>query len=445
MLSIFLISTNKRKNSTLQPTGGVKYSVSLKDGCSIDTPTFILNATNINGYNYCYCENWQKYYWITSRTYDKGMWFISCTCDLLATYKAAILDTSALVIRSSSFCDPYIPDMLMPINKAVNNSERNVKMELTQEGSIIAGFIGNGTTSYYVFTPSGFNNLMDKIYTKECFDTNNSALGITSDLYYKLFINASQYVMSATWIPAIVVGATKAIKLGAYDTGITAGAVSAGTIWERTYNVQIPTNPLISDKRQYLNYEPFAYYNILLPYIGTIPIPSSDLQDASTLTVKYSCDVSGNLQVNVGTDVGIYIATLNGSFGVPVAFGGASSTPGSSIIGAAGGVVASILTGNPLGIAGSIISGIEGALPTVSCSGGSCGAVCGDPYIRFHARFAVQGDVDNDKYGRPYGVTTKLTKFTGYVKTIDASVSCYATEAQTAEINNQLDSGIYIE
>lgn len=445
MLTISLISTNKRKNSTLQPTGSVEYKVSLKDGCSIDMPTFILNATNINGYNYCFCKDWQKYYWITSRTYDRGVWYISCTCDLLATYKAAILDTTAFVVRSSSFCDPYIPDMFMPINKAVNNSERNVKMELSETGSIIAGFIGNGTTSYFVFTPSGFNALMDKIYTKECFDSNNSALGITSDLYYKLFINASQYVMSATWIPAIVLGASKTIKLGSYSTGVTAGALSMGTIWKRTYSVQIPQNPLINDNRKYLNYEPFAYYTILLPHIGTIPIPASDLQDAKNIVVKYSCDVAGNLQVNLGTDAGIYIATLNGSFGAPVAFGGASSTPGSSIIGATAGVIASIATANPIGVAGSIISGIEGSLPSVSCSGGSSGAVCGDPYIRLHARFAIQGDVDNAKYGRPYGVTAKLENFSGYIQTVKASVACYATDTQTSEINNQLDSGIYIE
>ena len=445
MLTISLISTNKRKNSTLQPTGGFEYKVSLKDGCSIDTPTFILNASSVNGYNYCYCKDWQKYYWITSRTYDKGVWYIRCTCDLLATYKVAILDTSAFVIRSSSFCDPFIPDMFMPINKSVNNSERNIKMELTETGTIIAGFIGNGTTAYFAFSPSGFNALLDKIYSKDCFDSNNSALGITSDLYYKLFINANQYVMSATWIPATVLGVNKSIKLGAYETGLTGGALSMGTIWERTYSVQIPQNPLISDNRKYLNYEPFAYYTILLPHIGTIPIPAGDLQDATNIVVKYSCDVAGNLQVNLGTDAGIYIATLNGSFGAPVAFGGASSTPGSSIIGATAGVIASIATANPIGVAGSVISGIEGSLPSVSCSGGSSGAVCGDPYIRLHARFAVQGDVDNTKYGRPYGVTAKLESFKGFVQTVKASVSCYATDAQTAEINNLLDTGIYIE
>lgn len=445
MLSIFLISTNKRKNSTLQPTGGVEFSVSLKDGCSIDAPTFILNATNINGYNYCYCKNWQKYYWITSRTYDKGVWIISCTCDLLATYKAAILDTSALVIRSSSFCDPYIPDMLMPINKAVNNSERNVKMSLTETGTIIAGFIGNGTTSYFVFNPRDFNSVLDKIYTKECFDANNNLLELAESKTLKFFVNASEYVMSATWVPATILGANKPIKLGGYNTGLTGGAVSGSTIWTETKSVQVMQNPLIDNNRKYLNYEPFAQYTILLPHIGTINIPASDLQDASLLNVKYGCDVSGNLQVNLWTDVGIYIATLNGSFGAPVAFGGASSTPGASVLGAAAGLAGSILTANPIGAVGAIASGIEGSLPAVTCSGGSSGAVCGDPYIRFHARFAVQGDVDNDKYGRPYGVTTKLTKFAGYVKTIDASVACYATEAQTAEINNQLNSGIYIE
>ena len=445
MLTVLFLSTNKRKNSTEQPAGGTELSVSLKDGCSIDAPTFIVSVANPNGWNYCFCSNWKKYYWITSRTYDKGVWYISCNCDVLATYKAAILDTSAFVVRSASYCDPYLPDMFMPINKSVNNSERNVAMELSQTGTILAGFIGNGTTAYYSFSPSAFNNLLNRIYTKACFDANNSLLGLAESTTLKLFINASDYVMSATWVPATVLGATTSIKLGAYETGLTGGKLADGTVWTRTMTVQVPQNPLIDDNRKYLNYEPFAHYTLLLPYIGTIPIPASDLQNAASLTIKYSCDVCGNLQVNISTDSGVYIATLNGSFGAPVAFGGASSTPGASVIGSASGVVGSILTGNVLGAVGSIASGIEGSLPQVSASGGSSGTVCGDTYIRLHARFAVQGDVDASLYGRPYGVTAKLSAFTGYVKTLNASVQCYATDAQTSEINNALDSGIFIE
>ena len=445
MLTVRFLSTNKRKNSTAQPDGGTELSVSLKDGCSIDAPTFIVNVPNTNGYNYCFCSNWQKYYWIDNRTYDKGVWYISCHCDVLATYKAAILDSSAMVVRSASYFDPYLPDMFMPINKSVNNSERNVQMELSQTGTIIAGFVGNGSTAYYSFSPSEFNNVLNRIYTKACFDANNSLLGLAESSTLKLFVNASDYVMSATWVPATVLGATSSIKLGAYDTGLTGGKLSDGTIWTRTMTVQIPKNPLIDDNRKYLNYEPFAYYTLLLPYIGTIPLPATDLQDAASLSVKYSCDVSGNLQVNVSTDVGIYIATLNGSFGAAVAFGGASSTPGASVIGSAVGIASSVLTANPLGVVGSIASGIEGALPQVSASGGSSGAVCGDTYIRLHARFAVQGDVDATLHGRPYGVTAKLSSFAGYVLTKNADVSCYATDSQTKDINAMLDAGVFIE
>lgn len=445
MLTVRFLSTNKRSNSTLQPEGGTELSVSLKDGCSIDAPIFIVNVANANGWNYAFCNNWQKYYWITNRTYDKGVWYISCTCDVLATYKAAILDTSAMVVRSSSYHDPYLADMFMPINKSVNNSERNVAMELSQTGTILAGFVGNGTTAYFAFSPSAFNNVLNQIYTKECFDANNSLLGTAASEVIKLFVNASDYVMSATWVPATITGVSTSIKLGGYETGLTGGKLADGTVWTRTYSVQIPRNPLIDDNRKYLNYEPFAYYTILLPYIGTIPIPSTDLQDSSSIVVKYSCDVSGNLQVNLGTDAGIYIATLNGSFGASVAFGGASTTPGGSVIGAAAGIVASVLTANPAGVAGAIASGMEGNVPQVSASGGSSGAVCGDTYIRLHAKFAVQGDVDAAKYGRPYGVTAKLSAFSGYVQTLGASVACYGTDTQTAEINRLLDSGIYIE
>ena len=446
MLSIFLISTNKRKNSTLQPTGGVEYSVSLKDGCSIDAPTFILNATNINDYNYCYCKNWQKYYWITSRTYEKGVWFISCTCDLLSTYKADILKTTVLITRSSS---KYFTDIIdsLPITSStpfVLHSDAD--LGLTPDGYVIVAILGNTAQTYYALSKIEADNVLSKLYTKECFQAHNDLYQTAETVYAKFFIQASDYIMSATWVPVTFSDSTlptKPIYIGAYNTGINAKALNSGTIWLKTVSLDIPKHPQHVD-RDYLNYPPFAQYMLTLPCIGTVPIDAKLIAGANKLLIAYGADTKGTLSVTIITDSGVTIGSLSGSFGTPYAYGGTSqnwlgATAGAISTGVAAGF------GNPIGIASGIGSILSSLSPTPSYSNGGGGTAVSDSKVHLYATFIKQNDIDITIAGRPYGKYGVLKDFSGYVQTHDAHVSTTATDIQTAEIDNKLNSGIYIE
>lgn len=446
MLAISLISTNKRKNSTLQPTGGFEYKVSLKDGCSIDAPTFILNATNVNNYNYCFCKDWQIYYWITSRTYDRGVWYISCTCDLLATFKVDILDTKALITRSSSKFDGFLIDTLPVSNSLPLIFHNDKNIGLSNDGYVIIAILGNTAQNYYAMTPTQANQVLSRLYTKACFDAHNTLYQTVSNVYAKFFVQASDYIISATWVPidfSTIDLPIKQVYIGVYNTEINAKSISHSTIWTNSISLDIPKHPNAKD-RDYLNYSPFAQYKLSLPCIGSIPINARDLSDASNLSIRYTSDTKGALSVLVWADNGVTIANLSGNCGTPYAYGGTSQSYTGALSGAVSTGV-SLLSGNPLGIATGIGSVLESLAPSPSFSGGNGGAALSDYSVHLYASFVNQNSIDKDISGRAYGKYDQLKNFTGYVQTHDAHVSTTATDTQTAEINNQLDSGIYIE
>ena len=93
-------------------------------------------------------------------------------------------------------------------------------------------------------------------------------------------------------------------------------------------------------------------------------------------------------------------------------------------------------------VIGSVLSALA---PTPSYSGGSGGSALSDYYVHLYATFVNQNDVDLAISGKPYGKYSVLKDFSGYVQTHDAHVATTATDIQTAEIDNQLNSGIYIE
>ena len=61
------LTTAKRINSTKQPTGGTNYAVTFKRACSMENPVIYVNAAfeTAPSYNYCYCAQTGKYYWVT--------------------------------------------------------------------------------------------------------------------------------------------------------------------------------------------------------------------------------------------------------------------------------------------------------------------------------------------------------------------------------------------
>lgn len=106
--------SDKRINSTKIPTLSDTVSCVLKQGTSVEKPTFILQAVSPFDWNVAYCETFGRYYFINDVTYVESTYEISCTCDYLASYRDEILANTAYVTRSSSLFDEELSDTLFP-------------------------------------------------------------------------------------------------------------------------------------------------------------------------------------------------------------------------------------------------------------------------------------------------------------------------------------------
>jgi hypothetical protein len=111
-ITVTLYTLSKRENSTKQPSsGGTDYSCVMIDDTSLMNPTFKLSiATNPIGKNYCYVPDFNRYYFITDISTHQNFWYISCTCDVLASFKTEIGSGSHYVLRAAAEYDEYISD-----------------------------------------------------------------------------------------------------------------------------------------------------------------------------------------------------------------------------------------------------------------------------------------------------------------------------------------------
>ncbi len=102
-------------------------NVVLLDETNILNPIFRLNiSTDITGFNYCYCDVFKRYYYITNITVlHGGIYQITCAVDVLMTYQTAILNLNAIVMRGGNNYNVLVNDgqKIPQANTAVVNKQ----------------------------------------------------------------------------------------------------------------------------------------------------------------------------------------------------------------------------------------------------------------------------------------------------------------------------------
>ena len=118
--------------------------ITFKNDTSIMNPVFIVGAIKDNTepmdtvgwwrkFNYCYCPNLERYYFITDITFTRqGLVELNCSVDPLMSFKEDILASTQLITRQENKIQKYIPDQSLPIHS-------QVKTQITQFGSDIGG------------------------------------------------------------------------------------------------------------------------------------------------------------------------------------------------------------------------------------------------------------------------------------------------------------------
>lgn len=83
----------------------------LKDGCSVLSPSVVLTGENLSGFNYAYIPQFSRYYFIKEiASVKSGLWELSMRVDVLESYKDSIKENVAIIKRQESIWDLYLND-----------------------------------------------------------------------------------------------------------------------------------------------------------------------------------------------------------------------------------------------------------------------------------------------------------------------------------------------
>ena len=476
---------SKRRNSTKQPASlSDTRTVVLKENTSQDNPTFLVTGNNFN-YNYCMWDG--KYYFIDDIvSVRNNLMEVRCVMDVLATYKAEILTTTAYVLYDS-VSNAEIPDNRLPIKTTKSVQASTAACPFVPDGGCyILSITGSaGSTGVYKVSESELGALVDDL--QDIMDNLGDYTGIYPptqptpptgtpsiedlldymaewlkyDIEYLKYMfdcalrpisqffgsgNIPENIRECRFIP-FNVGITtpqSPIYLGSFLTQISSlGKLQTDQI-VRSTTVSIPWQA--SDYRRR---SPYTDVYLYLPYIGMTKLSSENLTGQSSLTVDYALGLKdGSLIVTVSSGsqiIGQYSGNVAAS--VPVGFSNINipKTAQSIIMGAAAIASKSVAA---LGMAALNFG--DSVTPNFSCVGGLDGVAgiatnqnitC---YTVFHDTIAPPNQ-NLAVIGSPSMCSKSLATLTGYCQCLDAHVEASATAAELSAVDAFLNSGFFIE
>lgn len=479
--SLSFYQTTKARNSTfVPPVAGATTQVLLKDSTSVIRPTFrmrlgekgMAKAEELMQYNYCYCAEFNRYYYIRNITSETAVIFlIECEVDVLATFRDDILETKAFIVYADSKFNSMLPDTRLPITY---RSEQKVVVEPTelvtdaQTGCFVVGISSisasgdTGPVQMYVLSKDQCKELAQNLYEADLTDK------IASLLY-----NPQQSVVSCLWLP---VDKSKIAKSG--DVNVTFGpwTLCTGSPCKRTIKGTKTIQPYVKYKSRtydpatdsytyswadYRNCEPYSIYNVWFPGSGLTQIPMRQIigkaQNIPTFNIEYNLGVttgditytiSRNLDAEGDSGIESAVMIVKGNFGVEIPVANSQSGFGSSLMSAitAAGSTAVALMAPEASLASAyattnaLTSLGTGMLESMKISNSATGSLGGwaqsdDMLSNYYCITTVNDITDtpsncSETIGRPYHKTEKLGDMLGLVKCTGAYVETWATEEE---------------
>lgn len=475
-ITVNFYSFSKRDNSTAVPTVALNsYSCNLKEGCSMLTPVLILEYSGIPNWSHFSMEG--RYYKITDiRSIRQSIIEVSGTVDVLATWKANILATSAFVAYDTT-ANSEISDHRLSVNTTQTTVVNSDTFSTIGSGvCAILSITGEGSTSSWAMTVSSARDILNTM--DNWMDGSDIApippggsLDVMEaiDTFVDSFVKVCRQLLASgkvsdciksaricPWPASICGDAGSNIKLGQYGSGKSGYRVdpTLGKITD-TCVISIPWQA--SDWRRNAPYHELYLY---IPYIGVISLSPSDLIGESQIFVNAHVYLStGDASFTVRT-ASRQIAQYNTNLSAPFEIGASNAAPANAFTSGAaaiGGAIASVFTGGAAAVAAAVgagtsaIAGVTNNIQGMPSSiggnaGGAVFAVGNTCYLFsiFHDTNVAPSSV-SAVIGTPTNQVKSLSTLTGYVETRNASVAGGMTDSERMAINKYLDGGIYIE
>lgn len=441
-------SFSKRKNSTKQPTGGTQIDVNLKAGTSLENPVFILSAAD--AFNIVYVQAFGHYYFVSDvRHINNNVTEVSCTQDVLATYKSVITGSQQYVLRSASDYDVKIPDsnVSMRAEQSVVDTGGAVSNLSTQ--GLYALTVANekassGYACTYILDASGMRALA--VYL------NSTITDSLADWFAVRYKSVFDAIISCVWIPvsisAVGLGkcATENIFLGNTDTGISALKLADITPLKCE-------SALVNLTWKYNDFRmagPYTKVSLYVPLYGCVDVNPLDIIDGVELESYVDCitgDVTTYLLGKNGANTKL-ISTLNYNIGVNCALsqtiqGGAGTITSlaSAAVSAAGGNAYGALSG----LAGAAFDAFHTNVSVKgSVSGRSMISVLAMGLTVYYMETTDPAELLNT-HGRPCMGYRTLSALSGFTQCSNAQISISGPDEDRVAIENFMNGGFYLE
>lgn len=502
----------KKENSTLRPTStplATYTTVELKDNCSLVNPALKINAPisqNVQTYNYCYIQEFNRYYYVTDWVWDLGLWVCELQVDVLASFRLEIGFQQLYVLRASTDTqgradfDGNIVDSTYPATADApsysNYSITNPFAGLYQlhTGSYIVGLINKDASgiSYYCFGDTAFADFCSELFNYSSGWVNIDPTEISEDLQ-KALINPFQYVASAFYIPIPIgwwsdYGAgqpTTTIKFGWWSVSIAHSAriIPKNVLYEFDNVMTIPKHPSASSRGNYLNLNPYSVYTLRYYPFGVFDIDSEAISNYNSLTLNTAIDVcTGQAILTIyTTSKGNPIRVIESNISVPIPTVsvnvdytnlGSKSTAisaGASLISQMGAgtsgswfqnfrtnaksFIANLRAGNREAVSSSVKEAVTNITSAIFASkataeiNGQQGAftLFDNQPLTLSGRFIPIASEDFGHRGRPLCQVRQINTLRGFMVCSDADVVVTCTDREKSAIQAYLEGGFYYE
>lgn len=480
---------SKPKNDVVQPAStGTTMNVLLKEPCSVLNPSIYLKTDSSPvAYNYCYIQDFGRYYFITDWESDHNLWWAHCTVDPLASWKTQILGTTQYVLRSSSEFNEYIYDTKIPMSKDTSATKSDIYY------SGLNPYLGNGVT--YVLQIS--NDTVQKIngvqylacgqtamttIVNEILNNNNAwgwgsteaAFGLT-DAVARSIVNPLQYIGKCYMLPFapsdigsnFKVTYTDPIKVGFWplasvsDVYALANSAPGAPIFTRSGTTKLHAHPHAESHGKWLNGYPFTKHYIYAGPFGRLPIDNDlilndyDALGDCTVDINLSVDFLGMARLVVSKSSKILakayadISTL-----VPLTQTKSDLISYIGMMGTAATAALSMNAGSTLSAVAGIASSIDMVFPKPEVKGFAQSALQAFEIWSLQSEYMMPVSVDysgvgetptKNLVGRPLCEVRLLSSLSGYCQVeqpLLTGIPCYDEEKNM--IANYLTNGIFL-
>lgn len=430
-------------------------------------------------YNYAYISSFGgRYYFIRDISYELGEWVLSLECDVLASFKTSIGNSSQYVLRSASAYDEYIVDALYPAKTPPDvTTDPQAVGVMSQKGTYILGVAGQGGVdsakggvTYYALSPAQMNTfqtyLHQNAFSAAMAGQYAAALAIAVQDVVESFTHIFEYIRSCIWIPiSYLPGSATPIYVGEFtfvDSGgayVIYGHELDDVNTNFTISHTVPAHPQAATEGAWLNSRPFKHMTLTAPGLGSIDLSPDVFRTGDT--VDLWCDLSlidGSIQAdlyrNLSSD-GRYLGRYTGSLGVQIPLSQMANDPLAFLTSVHSAVQTfnSQFDTNPigavLGAAGQLVSAASAICPQPAqlTPAGSGYHVSGDSTKSRLTTYCYRiVDTDNTSHGRPLCQVKTINTLSGYVLCENAEIAiATATADECDKIINFLNGGFYYE